>query len=225
MIKLYIVFFYFFSFLLGFPENIFFKNLGFSNNDKYFMFGEYGFENGYYYSSAYFVDVVKNNFANSGVHSKIFKEHIEYSDSYDKSLYELLKMINFKVKEFKINHLRRGREIYFYVKSEIPETDFLNFVDFKTGNEYQVFVNKDINSQELSSSFNIFLSVRYCNSTLEKHLTVGRGNYYRKNVIDYRIREIVLFPNEDGIVFVLEKIMLNSYGNRYKRFTVEVKKY
>ncbi len=189
------------------------------------MFGEYGFENGYYYSAAYFVDVVKNNFANSGVHSKTFKEHIGYSDSYDKSLYELLKMINFKVKEFKINHLRRGREIYFYVKSEIPETDFLNFVDFKTGNEYQVFVNKDINSQELSSSFNIFLSVRYCNSTLEKHLTVGRGNYYRKNVIDYRIREIVLFPNEDGIVFVLEKIMLNSYGNRYKRFMVEVKKY
>ncbi len=120
------------------------------------MFGEYGLENGYYYSAVYFVDVIKNNFANSGVHSKIFKEHIEYSDSYDKSLYELLKMINFKIKEFKINHLRRGREIYFYVKSEIPETDFLNFVDFKTGNEYQVFVNKDINSQELSSSFNIF---------------------------------------------------------------------
>ncbi len=154
------------------------------------MFGEYGLENGYYYSAVYFVDVIKNNFANSGVHSKIFKEHIEYLDSYDKSLYELLKMINFKIKEFKINHLRRGREIYFYVKSEIPETDFLNFVDFKTGNEYQVFVNKDINSQELSSSFNIFLSVRYCNSALEKHLTVGRGNYYRKNVIDYKIREI-----------------------------------
>ncbi|MCD2331833.1 DUF2259 domain-containing protein [Borreliella americana] len=225
MIKLYVVFFYFFSFLLGFPENIFFKNLGFSNNDRYFMFGEYGFENGHYYSAAYFVDVVKNNFANSGVHSKIFKEYIEYSDSYDKSLYELLKIINFKVKEFKINHLRRGREIYFYVNSEIPETDFLNFVDFKTGNEYQVFVNKDINSQELSSSFNIFLSIRYCNSFLEKHLIVGRGNYYRKNVIDYRIREIVLFPNEDGIVFVLEKIMLNSYGNKYKRFMVEVKKY
>ncbi len=197
-------FFLFFLFI-GVFRKYFFKNLGFSNNDQCFMFGEYGLENGYYYSAVYFVDVIKNNFANSGVHSKIFKEHIEYSDSYDKSLYELLKMINFKIKEFKINHLRRGREIYFYVKSEIPETDFLNFVDFKTGNEYQVFVNKNINSQELSSSFNIFLSVRYCNSALEKHLTIGRGNYYRKNVIDYKIREIFLFPNEDGIVFVLEK--------------------
>ncbi len=71
MIKLYIVFFYFFSFLLGFSENIFFKNLGFSNNDQCFMFGEYGLENGYYYSAVYFVDVIKNNFANSGVHSKM----------------------------------------------------------------------------------------------------------------------------------------------------------
>ncbi|AJA90224.1 hypothetical protein OY14_01985 [Borreliella chilensis] len=225
MVKLYIVFFYFFYFLLGFSENVFFKNLGFSNNDQHFMFGEYGFENRCYYSAVYFVDTIKNNFADSGMHSRIFKEYIEYSDSYDKSLYELLKIINFKVKEFKINHLRRGREIYFYVNSGISETDFLNFIDFKTGNEYQIFINKDINSQELSSSFNIFLSVRYCNSTLAKHLTVGRGNYYRKNVIDYKIREIVLFPNEDGIVFVLEKTMLNSSGNKYKRFMVEVKKY
>ncbi len=88
------------------------------------MFGEYGLENGYYYSAVYFVDVIKNNFANSGVHSKIFKEHIEYLDSYDKSLYELLKMINFKIKEFKINHLRRGREIYFMLRVKFQKQIF-----------------------------------------------------------------------------------------------------
>ncbi|WP_174220843.1 DUF2259 domain-containing protein [Borrelia turcica] len=210
---------------LCFAEDIFFENLGFSDNGSYFMFGEYSLEDKGYYSRVYFVDVNKNNFIKPGIYTRVFNEYIDYVDTYEKSLYELLKIVDYRVKELNINHLNKGRNIYLYIDDGESKDNSLDFIDFLTGNRYQVSINKVFKDVLKSSTFTISLSVEDDGVLVRDIKGIGRGNYYRKDVLDYKIREIFLFPKEDGIVFVVEKIMVDSFGNEYSRFMVEVHKY
>ncbi|WKC57959.1 DUF2259 domain-containing protein [Borrelia sp. P9F1] len=206
-------------------EDVFFKNLGFSDDGSCFMFGEYSLEERGYYSRVYFVDVCKNNFMRPGVYTRVFNEYIDYVDTAEKSLYELLKIVDYRVKGFNINHLNKGRNIYLYVQDGDPKVDSLDFVDFLTGNRYQVSINKSFKDSPKSSAFTISFSVEDDDILVRDIRGIGRENYYRKDVIDYKIRQIFLFPKEDGIVFVVEKIVLDPSGAKYGRFMVEVHKY
>ncbi|AYE36740.1 hypothetical protein DB313_02065 [Borrelia turcica IST7] len=189
------------------------------------MFGEYSLEDKGYYSRVYFVDVNKNNFIKPGIYTRVFNEYIDYVDTYEKSLYELLKIVDYRVKELNINHLNKGRNIYLYIDDGESKDNSLDFIDFLTGNRYQVSINKVFKDVLKSSTFTISLSVEDDGVLVRDIKGIGRGNYYRKDVLDYKIREIFLFPKEDGIVFVVEKIMVDSFGNEYSRFMVEVHKY
>ncbi|UER67580.1 DUF2259 domain-containing protein [Borrelia sp. BU AG58] len=205
--------------------DIFFKNLGFSGDGSCFMFGEYGLGKGGYYSGIYFVDVYKNNFINPGVYTRVFNEYVDYTDTAEKGLYELLKIFNYRVKNLNINHLNKGRNIYLYAENEGITDDSLDFIDFLTGNRYRVSINKTFSDSLKSSAFTISFSVEDEGVLVKDIRGVGRENYYRKDVIDYKIRQIFLFPKEDGVVFVVEKIMLDPFGGKYGRFMVEVHKY
>ncbi|UGQ17666.1 DUF2259 domain-containing protein [Borrelia sp. RT1S] len=210
---------------LCFAEDIFFKNLGFSYDGSCFMFGEYSLEERGYYSRVYFVDVYKNSFIRPGVYTRVFNEYIDYVDTAEKSLYELLKIVDYRVKDLGINHLNKGRNIYLYVENGDSKADSLDFVDFLTGNRYQVSINKTFKDSLKSSAFTISFSVEDDDVLVKDIRGIGRENYYRKDVVDYKIRQIFLFPEEDGIVFVVEKVMMNSLGEQYGRFMVEVHKY
>ncbi|WP_234416411.1 DUF2259 domain-containing protein [Candidatus Borreliella tachyglossi] len=210
---------------LCFGGGVFFKNLGFSNDGLYFMFGEYGFEGEKYYSKVYFVDVWRNDFVKHGVYTRIFNEHIDHTDTAEKSLYELLKIVDYRVKDLKINHLKKGRSIYLYVEHGDSIENSLDFIDFLTGKRYLVALNKTSRDYLRSSAFTISLSVEDDGVRIKDIQCIGRENYYRKNVLDYKIKEIFLFPKEDGIVFVVEKTMIDFSGNKYNRFMVEMHKY
>ena len=193
--------------------------------DLILCLSEYSLEVKGYYSRVYFVDVNKNNFIKPGVYTRVFNEYIDYVDTYEKSLYELLKIVDYRVKDLNINHLNKGRNIYLYVENGDIKDNSLDFIDFLTGNRYQVSINKVFKDFLKSSAFTISFSVGDDGVLVRDIKGIGRENYYRKDVLDYKIREIFLFPKEDGIVFVVEKIMVDSFGNKYRRFMVEVHKY
>jgi predicted secreted protein len=58
-----------------------------------------------------------------------------------------------------------------------------------------------------------------------KDYTVGRPNYKRKGVLSYRISQVILSPDEESLVFVVEKEEQDHDGVniRYMVETVKIR--
>lgn len=197
-------------------------NLGFSSNSKYFMFGQYGIsaEDTKAFAETYIVDVSKNDFISNGVNSRVFSDEILPGQEGLGALFTLMGSSLEIISKTGINHIGTGRVVYLLVNGAKPK-ERLEFRDFYKGDFYTVtLVQESFGSDSnVNSSFHINLAVTdKMNKT--RTYTIGLPNYKRKDVLGYRIKQVVFTPSEEGLVFVIEKEIIGSNGKSI-RYMVE----
>lgn len=191
-----------------------FVNLGFSDDSRYFMFGQFGIteNNSFPYADLYIVDVRSNIFTPYGKKNFFAREAVEPGNSGMGALLNLVEQnIALKVK-YNINHLATGRILYLLLNGDTPK-ETISFRDFNTGNTYNVrlFQNATGTGKNISSSFHISATVTK-SSGASASLNTGHPSFARTGVVKYKIKQIILAPDERSLVFVIEKEEIDTKG-------------
>jgi predicted secreted protein len=202
-----------------------FVNLGFSDESGYFMFGFHGVdtETNKPFAEIYTVDVKANNFVAGGVAKESFAEGLQPGQDSSGALYTLLEKNGALAGKFRIRHLKQGRPLYILLNGDTVK-DTLEFRDFNTASEYSIrLIQNSIGAgAQVKAAFHISFSIRRAGGT--KDFVIGRPDFYREKVMDYRIRQVILSPDEKHLVFVIERDQYTSRGKaiRYMVETVKI---
>lgn len=204
-----------------------FKDIGFSDDGKIYVFGQYGMTDVKFrpYAEIYAVDVVKNEYIPGGVFKKIEAK----SEKNGKEVYDNL-------------CARHSSEIAKYgcAKTSSDNTLYVMENEAKDGAETISFKNYgDENSleqcdfsvrlvptfegigQNCKSSFYIDLSIK--DSGTEKKYKVGSPERKRAGVTGYKIVRIFRDAKRSSLVFVVEKTVEDQVGTSI-RYMVETVK-
>ena len=212
---------------IGFAGDIAsFQNLGFSDNGKYFVFGQYGvFQDSLeLYAELYTVDVRANRFVPNGSLTATYGEKLEPGNTGIGALFTLFRSADDLIDRYGINHMKVGRLLYILVNGDAPKSH-LEFRDFTTGRSYTIDLvqARSGSGDSVSSSFHVNLAVKEKNGS-QKYYTVGLPNYRRAGVLQYKIRRIILSPDGMSLVFIVEKEEVSDSGIniRYMVETVNI---
>ncbi len=181
-----------------------FVNLGFSGDSRYFMFAQYGVNENRIYSELYTVDVKKNSFIDGGVVKKYFEQNVSSLEDGTGALYNTVAGISAFAEKTDIDFLRKGRCLYLNINGDDGKN--IDFRDFKTKKSYKIVLSQSVKGEKesLKSSFSIDFEI---GDESGKILNYKAGNplISRNGVSDYRIRKVILAPDEKGLIFVIEK--------------------
>lgn len=199
-----------------------FVNLGFSSDSQTFMFSQYGInaKNSLPFAHLYVVDVPENDFVPGGVIREEFETEINPGQDGSGAFYSVLGDHVDLVETYDIQHLSQGRLVYLLVNGAVPKSH-IEFRDFNTGNRYEInLVQMAIGEgSDARAAFHIQLSVFRPDGSVDAH-TVGLPGFYRDGVSTYRIKQVVLAPDERSVVFVVEKESVSDRGKTV-RYMVE----
>jgi predicted secreted protein len=195
-----------------------FINLGFSNDSKYFAFGNYGVDGQFYpHADLFIVDVGQNRFVSRERHTLKGEAPVQLGQDGMHTMNRLLLQSAQLFRTHRINPENTGRLIYLLLDNAAPLPK-LEFTDFTSGTEYQV--NLEQKSNATGSAFSIFLR-RTGTNNAARAWEIGRPNLYRPGIQDYRIRQIILGPNNHSLIFVVEMRSKDHNNNVSSRFMVE----
>ncbi len=202
-----------------------FVNLGFSSKSEYFMFGFHGWDSDSraFFAEIYTVQVKENRFAPGGVIKKEYPGQLAPGQDTAGAFYTLLEENGPLTRKFGISHLKQGRLIYILMNGEPPK-DSLEFRDFVSSTTYKVKIVKDIRGKDekVQSAFYLDVSLTLKDGKI-KTQTIGLKDHYRSGIQDYRIRQILVSPDEQHVVFVIETIHYGKQGPSI-RYMVETAK-
>lgn len=199
-----------------------FVNLGFSPDSRTFAFAQYGIErhNNHPYAEIYVVDVQGNRFVSGGTFTRSFQTPVAVGSDGIGALFSLLPTATQVLQRQSVNHLLQGRLIYLLVNGR-EDDNVLNFRDFESGNRYRIELVQRARGSGTEGSAAFHLSVQVTRPDSRVHtVQVGRPDFFRTGVNAYRIRQVVLAPDERSIVAVVERITNESGGERI-RYMVE----
>lgn len=197
-----------------------FVDLGFTDDGKYYIFGQYGkidkkFQG---WAEIYQVDIEKNDYVDGGVFS--IKPSSVTSDKNGKDVYESLEAKSYYyLKDYKTTPSDADHTLYILDDTSKKGTDEIVFTDFK-GSEIEnpdKFYVKLIptvygSGKNLKSSFYINLEKKDANGNIIFSKKVGNSNIKRKNVSDYKIERIFSDKTGSNLIFVIEKTLQDDSG-------------
>ncbi len=202
-------------------------NLGFSPDSRYFMFGQYGIEEAasLAYADLFLVDVPANTFVRGGTIHGNYPISLQPTQTGSGALYIMLESSADLVAKHRIDHLQQGRLLYILVNGEPPKS-LLEFRDFVTGTGYRVSLEQQSSGtgKDISASFHIRVTLTRPDGS-QRTYAVGKPDYRREGVKQYRIRQIVLSPKGEALVFLVEKEQIGKTGTdiRYMVETLALK--
>jgi predicted secreted protein len=166
------------------------------------------------------VDVPANNFVTGGVFAEEYPIAVNPGQEGRGALFTLLHSAREYVNRYRINHMKPGRILYLLLNGDEPKSS-LSFRDFQTGNRYAVELVQTSRGSDknVEAAFYITMSLTRP-SGVSTDYTIGRPGYYRRGVRGYQIRSIYISPEEDSLVFVIEREETDTGGANI-RYMVE----
>ncbi len=199
-----------------------FVNLGFSDDNRFFMFAQYGVQEttSFPYADVFVVDVPVNKFVPQGVKHGVFSEPSEPGYNGEGALFNLLEDNLPLKKRYRIRHLNTGRLLYLLIDGNEPKSK-LDFRDFVSGKQYRVRLIQSPrgSGKNIRASFSIELNIIARDGTMRDY-TIGLPNYERKGVKSYKIKQILLAPDGRSMIFVVEKEETDGTGSNF-RYMIE----
>ena len=190
-----------------------FVNLGFSGDAGYFMFAQYGVDadSSQPYADLWVVDVDDNDFAAGGVARFSGTKPVDPGVTGEGALFRLLFDRAESTKRYAIDHLESGRLVYILLDGDQPLEE-IAFRDFVAGRSYRVALEQSVTGEgrEALSSFHLSLSIE--NGANVRNRVVGHPEIRRRGVLSYTIRQILVAPVGDALVFVIERHEANGAG-------------
>jgi predicted secreted protein len=191
-----------------------FQNLGFSADARYFMFAQYGVQenSSYPYADLFVVQVASNQFTQGGVRSGLYKIPIEPGNDGRGALFNLLAEAPALKSTYGVDHTRVGRLLYILLDGAEPQEE-LQFRDFESGKSYHIRLNQSSqgSGEQIKASFYLVVTVQQRSGDVDT-FTVGLPNYWRPGVRRYRIKQVLLAPDDRSLVFVVGKEEQNGNG-------------
>ncbi len=191
-----------------------FVNLGFSADSRYFMFAQYGIKhsNSGSFADLFFVDVADNVYAPHGQKSVSYDRKTEPGTFGIGSLVNIIEENIALTTKYGIDHLKTGRILYHLMDGEKPK-DSIAFRDFISGDSYSVTLVQSASGdgKNVKSAFSISFTIRKTTG-ISKTYTVGHPNYQRPGVRSYKIRQILLSPDDKSLIFIMEKEEADTEG-------------
>jgi len=192
-----------------------FVNLGFSPDSSVFSFGFYGIADakGIPHAEAYFVDVEKNAWITEGQFTANAANPVILGQDGYGTFYKLLLKTKDVFVKTGVDLERPGRLVYILLNGEQPK-EVLDFKDFETNISYLVKLKQEVKTEKgkngsadhISSAFSINLSLTSADGKV-RTWTIGRPSFFRPDVQGYKIRQILVAPSGQALVFVLEKLL------------------
>jgi predicted secreted protein len=198
-----------------------FVNLGFSDDSKTFMFGQFGVnaESSTPYAETYIIDVPANRFLSSGVTRESFDVAVGPGDNGRGALFTVLGKQTSLIERYRINHLKTGRLLYVLINGETPRTE-LSFRDFETTHRYTVTLHQSSRGEGDSIRARFHITLNRTTDAGTRSYTVGLPEYDRPGISQYQIHQIYLSPDEKSLVFVIEMQKPGSRSSQI-RYMVE----
>ncbi len=200
-----------------------FVNLGFSEDDRYFLFGQYGVDEKTLspYAEIAVVDVPANQFASGAVRKASYKLPSEPGTTGEGALYNLLRDNGDVARKYLIDHVRTGRLLYVLASGDAKPQETLSFRDFQTGSRYQMHLVQATfgEGDKVESSFHIEITVTSASGDAKSY-RMGLPDFRRKGVRGYRVRQVLLSPRGGSLVVVMERAERDTGGSNI-RYMIE----
>ena len=206
-----------------------FKDIGFSNDGRIYVFGQYGKTDVKFqpYAEIYTIDVEKNEYVPGGV----YKNLEDGSTRSGSQVYEdLIAKHYFDIKKFNCESASVDDVLYVLESEKKKGEDLIEFKNYGDDGEssrltYKVRLVPTIygRGKDLRSSFYINLDLYDNEGSLVKSYKVGSPDIKRRLVSSYKITRIFRDKAKSGLVFVVEKTVEDSAGTSI-RYMVETVK-
>jgi predicted secreted protein len=204
-------------------DNASFVDLGFSTDGAIYMFAQYGVESNTLkpWAELAAVDVARNNFVPGGRVSYTHDSRAVNGQDGSGALYRLLARNGSLANRYGVSFLLQGHPLYLSLETSDRAGDggeSIEFRDFQAGASYKATLIPTLEGSggNLKSSFFINLE-RTARDGSQRSYTVGSPQFKRPLVSSYRIRKVIIAPQEGSLIFVIEmkKPGIGGFDLRY----------
>jgi predicted secreted protein len=186
-----------------------FVDLGFSPDGKIYMFAQYGVQAKTLrpWADLFVVDVPKNNFVSGGRLSYTHDQAVIAGQDGSGALYRIISR-NTLADRYGVNYLLQGQPLFVSLENGARadgEGETIEFRDFEQGASYRAVLVPYVEGSggDLKSSFYINVD-RTGRDGTKKSYVVGTPQLKRPLVVSYRIRKVIVAPQDGSVVFVIE---------------------
>jgi len=197
-----------------------FVDKGFSEDGKYYVFGQYGRTDKKYqgWAEIYQVDIAKNDFVDSGVFKT--KPSAVTADKTGAEVYEALEAKSyFHFKNLNCEKADANQLIYICDDADKSGTDKIVFKDFNGSeidnpNTFNIQLVPTVSGygKNVKSSFYIMVEKKDSEQKLISRTQVGSPDVVRKGVSAYKIEKIMCDKTQHNFIFVVEKTVEDEDG-------------
>ena len=208
-----------------------FVDKGFSEDGKYYVFGQYGRTDKKYqgWAEIYQVDIANNDWVDGGVFKinptavTADKAGVDVYESLEGKNYYYLRNLNCKV---------ANADQVLYILDDVNKTgtDEIVFTDFNNStvdspNTFHIQLVPTINGKgkSVKSSFYIWVEKKDADGNTISKTKVGSPDVVRSGISNYKIERIMCDPSQTNFIFVIEKIQEDDTGISI-RYMVEAAK-
>ncbi len=205
-----------------------FVDKGFSEDGKYYVFGQYGkidkkFQG---WAEIYQVDIAANDYTDNGVFKT--KPSAVTADKNGREVYEALEGKSYYYfKDLKLETANLDHVLYILDDVNKAGTDEIVFKDFRSSDvdkadSYKIKLYPTVygSGKNARSSFYIMLEKFDADGKVIVSRKIGSPNITRKGVTNYKIERIFCDKSEKNLIFVIEKMMEDDAGTSI-RYMIE----
>ena len=197
-----------------------FVDLGFTDDGKYYVFGQYGkidkkFQG---WAEIYQVDIAANDYVDKGVFKT--KPSAVTAEKSGREVYEALEAKSYYyMKDIKCTPANADHVLYILEDLNKKGTDEIKFTDFR-GSDIEKPDTYTINlvptitgtGKNVKSSFYINVVKKDADGNVLMTKKVGTPSITRKGVSNYKIERIFCDKSERNLIFVIEKMFEDDSG-------------
>ncbi len=205
-----------------------FVDKGFSEDGKYYVFGQYGKTDKKFqgWAELYQVDIAANDYTDSGVFKT--KPSAVTADKNGREVFEALEGKSFYYfKDLKCQTANMDHVLYILDDVNKSGTDEIVFKDFRSSDlenadvyNIKLYPTVSGSGKNCRSSFYIMLEKKNAEGQIITSRKIGSPNITRKGVTNYKIERIFCDNSEKNLIFVIEKMIEDETGTSI-RYMIE----
>ncbi len=209
-----------------------FVDMGFSEDGKYYVFGQYGKTDKKFqgWAEIYQVDIAANDYTDNGVFKT--KPSAVTADKKGREVFEALEGKSYYYfKDLKCQTANMDHVLYILDDVNKSGTDEIVFKDFRSADlenadVYNIKLYPTVNGsgKNARSSFYIMLEKKNAAGEVITSRKIGSPDINRKGVTNYKIECIFSDKSEKNLIFVIEKMMEDDTGTSI-RYMIEAAKF
>jgi len=201
-----------------------FVDLGFSRDGRIYMFAQYGVRSGTLrpWADMFIVDVARNDFVSGGRISYTHDRPIDAGQDGAGALYRLIAKNAPLAERYGVTYPNQGQPLYIALNGDPAyEGETIEFRDFVSCVSYQASLVETIggSGSSLSSSFYIDLDCTYSDGSFRTY-KIGTPEIWRPLISSYRIKQVLIAPPGNSLIFVIE-MKREAEGGNDIRYMIE----